>query len=101
MTVLSGDARVTAALRPAAPLAVTACAAAPRVDVEQALGRRVSDGAEEVRGPVSSCDYAAGGGMVSVTIQRLTATPDRAVEIAAMRREIPDAVVRNAPAFGA
>ena len=37
--------------------------------------------------------------LVSITIQRLMAKPDLQLEIAVLKRELPEAVVRDAPGF--
>jgi hypothetical protein len=67
--------------------------------VEEAVGRGVNDGAEETLGRASTCHFATKGGLVSITIQKLTAKPDLQQEIAALKKELPDAVVRDAPGF--
>lgn len=85
--------------RPAAPLQLSACSIVTKNDVEDAIGRQVNSGKEEFQPRASNCDYAAKGGMVSVTIERLTATPNLKVELAAMKKGIPESVVREAPDF--
>ena len=87
------------ASRPLPPLPLTACSIVTRTDVEDAIVSRVSGGKEDSEGPVSSCDYAAKGGLVSITLQRLAATPDLAAEIAALKKLVPEGVVRNAAGF--
>ena len=77
----------------------TACAVVTKADVEEAIGRRVNDPTEETAGRSSNCDYAIKGGLVSITIQRLTAKPDLQAEIAALKKEIPEGVVRNSSDF--
>jgi hypothetical protein len=67
--------------------------------VEEAVGRSVNDGDEETLGRASTCHYATKGGLISITLQRLTAKPDLQVEIAALKGELPKAVVRDAPGF--
>lgn len=59
----------------------------------------VSNGVEEIQGKASTCDYSTKTGLVSITIQRLTQKPDLRVEIAAMKKEIPEGLVRAAPGF--
>lgn len=81
------------------PLPLTACAIVTRADVEQAIGRRVNDGNEEKEGPASTCDYAAKGGLVSISIQRLAAKPNLEAEIAALRKGMPGSTVRDAAGF--
>jgi hypothetical protein len=78
---------------------LTACSIATRADIEDAIGRQVSNGKEEIQGRASTCDYAAKGGLVSITIQRLTNKPKLRVELAALRKEVPEGVIRNATGF--
>jgi len=80
--------------------AVGACSAVTAADLERALGRRFARGNEETRGADSTCDYASGNGQVSITLQRLRAPVDLAVEIASLKKEVEDASVRLAPEFG-
>jgi hypothetical protein len=49
-----------------------ACSAVT-ADLERALGHRFGRGQEESHGAESTCDYGAGNGQVSITIQRLKA----------------------------
>lgn len=81
------------------PRQLTACAVATRADVEDAVVRSVGEGSEEIDGPSSTCDYAGGRGLVSVVLQRLAAKPDVEREIAAMRKAIPEGIVRAASGF--
>jgi hypothetical protein len=81
------------------PHQLTACSLVTRADVEEAVGRSVNDGDEETQGRASTCHYGIKGGLVSITIQRLTTKPDLQLEIAALKRELPEAVVRDAPGF--
>ena len=97
--LLSAGTRVAPAKRAITPHRLTACAVVTRADVEQAIGRPVDAGNEEIEGPASTCDYAGGGALVSITVQRLAVKPDRAVEIANLRKEIPDGAERAAPGF--
>lgn len=63
-------------------------------DLERALGRRFGRGQEESRGTESTCDYGAGNGQVSITIQRLSTKVDIGVELESLKRSIPDSSVR-------
>ena len=69
-------------------------------DVERALGRAFGRGEEETHGADSTCDYASGSGQVSITIQRLAAKPDLAVEMRALRQTIEGSSVRAASGIG-
>jgi hypothetical protein len=64
------------------------------VDLERALGHQFGRGQEESRGVESTCDYGAGNGRVSITIQRLNAKVDLAAEIGSLKASIPEATVR-------
>ena len=86
--------------RPAPSKALGACSAVTAADLEAALGRRFGRGQEESHGAESTCDYGAGKGQVSITIQRLGAKPDLAVEIASLKQSIPESSVRMAPSLG-
>jgi hypothetical protein len=89
-----------AAPRPAASKAPGACSAVTADDLERALGRPFRRGQEESHGAESTCDYGAGNGQVSITIQRLQAKPDIAVEIAGLKESIPESTVRMVGGFG-
>lgn len=69
-------------------------------DLEGALGRRFGRGQEESHGAESTCDYGAGNGQVSITIQRLSAKLDIAAEIESLRQSIPESTVRMMPGLG-
>jgi hypothetical protein len=78
---------------------LTACSIVTKADVEQAIGLSVSDGTEEIQGKSSTCDYGTKTGLISITIQKLTNKPDLKNEILALKKEIPEGVVRDAPGF--
>jgi hypothetical protein len=99
LSSLSTETKNLPAKRSFAPQSLTACALVTRADVEGAIGRQVGDGSEESEGPASTCDYSGKFGMVSFTIQRLTAKPDLQAEIAALKKKIPQGVVREANGF--
>ena len=80
--------------------ALGACSAVTAADVERALGRRFTRGNEETHGTDSTCDYGSGNGQVSITLQRLRAPLDIAVEVASLKKEIEDSSVRMVPEFG-
>jgi len=82
-------------------VAVAACAAVTREDVQEALGRAVGNGEEQTGGGESTCDYASGRGQVTVTVQRLKAKLDLAREMASLKASIPDATVRETDGVGA
>jgi hypothetical protein len=76
---------------------VTACALVTKAEVEQAIERVVNEGKEEIDGSTSTCDYETKSGLVSITLQRLAAKPNLPREIAALKKEIPEGSVREAP----
>jgi hypothetical protein len=101
LAALAVDTHTVTPKRPAAPLRLTACEVATRMDVEQALGRPVGRGRAETWGAESNCDYETSeGGMVTITLQQLSARPDLAVETASLMRETPEGKVREAADFG-
>ena len=69
-------------------------------DLERALGRRFGPGHEESRGGESTCDYGAGNGQVSITIQRLRVKLDIPAEIESLKKSIEDSSVRMASGLG-
>jgi hypothetical protein len=69
-------------------------------DLEHALGRRFGRGQEESHGAESTCDYGAGNGQVSITIQRLTARVDIATEIESLKKSVPESTVRMISGLG-
>ena len=69
-------------------------------DLERALGRRFGHGREESHGAESTCDYGAGNGQVSITIQRLNAKVDIATEIESLKTNIPESMVRMISGLG-
>jgi hypothetical protein len=89
-----------ATLRPASARALGACSAVTPADLERDLGRRFGRGHEESRGAESICDYGAGNGQVSITIQRLSAKVDIGVEIESLTKSIPDSSVRVISGLG-
>jgi hypothetical protein len=78
---------------------LTACEAVTRTDVEAAIGRRVRERQVDEEGPASTCEYSTKGGLISITIQRLQSKPNRAVEIAALKKEVGQGTVREAAEF--
>ena len=80
--------------------ALGACSAVTTGDVERALGLAFGRGQEEAHGADSTCDYAAGGGQVSITVQRLAAKLDVPAEMRAMQQTIEGASVREAKGIG-
>ena len=75
---------------------LSACAAVTRAEVEEALGQAVGKGREEAAGLESSCDYAAGNGQVTVTLQRLAAKLDLPFEMKSLKAAVPEGRVREA-----
>jgi hypothetical protein len=88
------------AQRPVPTKAAGACSAVTAADLERALGRRFGPGHEESRGGGSTCDYGAGNGQVSITIQRLSTKVDIPAEIESLKKSIEDSSVRMVPGLG-
>jgi hypothetical protein len=86
--------------RPVPTKAAGACSAVTADDLEHALGRRFGPGHEESRGAESTCDYGAGNGQVSITIQRLRVKLDIPAEIENLKKTIEDSSVRMVSGLG-
>lgn len=85
---------------PTSSKALGACSAVTAADLERALGRRFGRGQEESHAAESTCDYGAGNGQVSVTIQRLNAKPNIAIEIESLKKNVPESTVRMISGLG-
>jgi len=86
--------------RPVPTKAAGACSAVTAADLERALGRRFGPGHEESRGDESTCDYGAGNGQVSITMQHLSAKLDIPAEIESLKKSIEDSSVRMVSGLG-
>lgn len=86
--------------QPAPSKALGACSAVTAADLERALGRRFGRGQEESHGAESTCDYGAGNGQVSITLQRLKAKLDIPAEIESLKTSIEESTVRMVPGLG-
>ena len=95
LSTYSGQTRIPSAT----PALLTACRIVTKAEVEQAIGRVLSEGSEEIEGRASTCDYNTKLGLVSITLQRLSFQPNLPRQIAALKQEIPEGVVRDAPGF--
>jgi len=81
----------------AAPrLSPAACSVVTAAELQQAMGRPFSRGAESTEGAQSSCDYAGGTGQVTVTVERLAGKVDLRAEIASLKAAVPEGTVREA-----
>jgi hypothetical protein len=85
---------------PVAPKVLSACTAVTRTDIEMALGRKFARGAEETSNGSSTCDYTAGSGQVSVTLQRLGAAPDLEQEKRSLLAQFRGSSIRDAAVAG-
>jgi hypothetical protein len=101
LTALSAPTVTPPPRRSAAPHAATACALVTRSDIEQTLGAAVGPAEGDVQGRLSTCDFTGSRGMVSVSLQRLASAPDLEVEIASLKKEVPEGVARPAAGFEA
>ena len=93
--------RPVPARSPATPKALTACAAVTHADVEVALGRKIGRGEETNNNGSSTCDYSTAGGQVTITMQRLGASPDLDQEKRSLTAEFPGSTIREARLEGA
>jgi hypothetical protein len=99
LLAFSGDGRAPA-IKPSSFGFSAACTVVTRADVEQALGRPVGRGKEDIGDDSSSCDYAAGSGIVTITVQHVRARLDVRAEVASLQRAIPDGHLREAHLAG-
>jgi hypothetical protein len=99
LSTFYGETRNPPVTGPPKPIHVTACSLVTRAEVEQAIARVVNEGTEEIDGQASTCDYATKTGLVSITLQRLTTKPNLPREIGALKKEVPEGNVREAPGF--
>ena len=95
LVAFSGDGRAPAS-KPSSFSFPAACTVVTRADVEQALGRPVGRGREDTSADSSSCDYAAGSGVVTITVQRVRARLDVRAEASSLRRAVPEGRLREA-----
>jgi hypothetical protein len=87
--------------RPALALrAETACSAATKADVEEALGHTVSNGKETRTDTGTVCSYVGAGGEVTVLMQHAAARLDVPEEIRNLKESFPNATMREAPGIG-
>ena len=80
--------------------AETACAAATRADIEDALGHTVSNGKESRTDSGTMCSYTGAGGEVTVVLQHAAAKLDIPEEIKNLKASFPNATMREAPGIG-
>ncbi|MGA3025341.1 MAG: hypothetical protein ABSF98_11255 [Bryobacteraceae bacterium] len=80
--------------------AETACSAATKADVEEALGHSVANGKESRTDAGSVCSYVGAGGEVTVLIQHASAKLDVPEEIRNLKASFPNATMREAPGIG-
>ena len=85
----------TSPLRP-----LTACAAVPLADVEEALGHALANGKEQKTENGSVCQYDGNGGQVTILLQHATDKLDIPAEIRNLQATFPDATMREAPGLG-
>lgn len=71
--------------------ALTACEAVTAADLQTALGVAFGRGVEAA----GVCDYSARNAAVSIAVRKLAVKPDLALEMDAMRRELPGAIARR------
>jgi len=94
----SHSASVSSGTAPLRPL--TACGAAPRADVEEALGHALTNGKEQKTENGSVCQYDGNGGQVTILLQHSTDKLDISAEIRNLQATFPDATMREASGLG-
>jgi len=94
----SHSSSVSDAATPLRPL--TACSAAPRAEVEEALGHALTNGKEQKTESGSICQYDGNGGEVTIMLQHAADKLDAEAEIRNLQATFPDATMREAPGLG-
>jgi hypothetical protein len=79
---------------------VTACSAATKAEIEEALGHALTNGKEQKAGNGSICQYDGNGGQVTILLQHATDKLDVEAEIRNLQATFPDATMREAPGIG-
>jgi hypothetical protein len=101
LLLLSSHSPSAAPAKPALALrAETACSAATRADIEEALGHTVANGKESRTDAGSVCNYVGAGGEVTVLLQHAAAKLDVPEEIRNLQASFPNATMREAPGIG-
>lgn len=101
LTVAAGSSPKPPSVKPLlTSKATSACAAVTKSDVEEALGHFVGLGAPEASPGQSTCDYSADGGQVSVTLAHSREKLDVAMEIEALKANLPQAKMREVTGIG-
>jgi len=89
---------------PARPIvelrAQTACAAAPKAEIEEALGHTLSNGRESRTDTGTLCSYVGAGGEVTVLLQHATAKLDVPAELKNLKDSFPNATMRDVQGIG-
>ena len=80
--------------------AETACSAASKADIEEALGHTLSNGKESRTDTGTVCNYVGAGGEVTVLMQHAAAKLDVPQEILNLKESFPNATMRDAPGIG-
>lgn len=98
--LLSSNSPSAIPVRPIELRAETACSAATKADIEEALGRSVANGRESRTDEGSVCSYVGAGGEVTVLLQHASAKLDVPEEIRNLKASFPNATMREAPGLG-
>jgi len=83
-----------------APRVQTACSAATKADIEEALGHTVANGQESRTDTGTSCNYVGAGGEVTVLVQHASVKLNIPEEIRNLKESFPNAKMREAPGIG-
>jgi hypothetical protein len=101
LLLFSSHASSSSPTKPALALrAETACSAATRADIEEALGHTVANGKESRTDEGSVCSYVGAGGEVTILLQHAAAKLDVPEELRNLKASFPNATMREAPGIG-
>ena len=79
---------------------MTACSAASKAVIEEALGHPLSNGKEQKSDSGSLCQYEGNGGQVTILLQHASDKLDIPEEIHNLQTTFPNATIREAPGLG-
>jgi hypothetical protein len=100
LTLLASHTSPALPSRPIALHTETACSAATKADIEEALGHSLSNGKESRTDTGTVCNYVGAGGEVTVMLQHASSRLDVPEEIRNLQASFPNATMREAPGLG-
>ncbi len=77
------------------------CTVVTKAEIEAVLGRSLAIGVEHKGAGQSTCDYTEGDGGITIALLHSTDKLDAEVEVAYLRKLLPEGAVRDANGFGA